>query len=91
MACGGGLVERFRVTENLITFEEMERKMLEESEVLEKEGIIDQGTAQRHFTRKMFNLLLDTILYLGAPRKEEVEFYTVPQNIVDNLRWAPKK
>jgi len=90
MACGNGLVDGFRRTESLVAFDVLAKHLLAEQKLLEQEQIIPSGTAQDSFIRAMTDLLESTVMYLGYPPKEDVEFFSLPQGLVENLHWAPR-
>lgn len=90
-ACGQGVVDVYRREESLVPFEEVSRQVMADQIQLEKDGIIAPGSARDRFVRDMTDLLRRAIMYLGWPPKEKVEFFSLPDGIVDNLHWTPRR
>lgn len=90
VACGQGLVDVFRAEERLVAFDDVVKAVLAEQRMLEQERIIPPGSTEKRFVREMTDLLGRSVMYLGYPPKENVEFFSLPQIIVDNLNWVPR-
>ena len=91
MACCPELIEIYRTSESLISFDDVTKNILREQEISEKMKIIPSGTAVDRSVRLIRWLLDDAIRLLGCPPKENVEFFSLPKNIVEKLHWVPRQ
>lgn len=91
MACDQELLNSLRVSESLIFFDVIFENIVRQQDEYERTGIIHPGTATEHTIKEIRSLLSEALLLLGLPPKENVEFFSLPKNIVENLYWIPRK
>ena len=91
IACCPELIEIYRTSESLISFDEVTKNILREQEESERMKIIPPGTAVDHSVRLLRYLLADAIRFLGCPPKEDVEFFSLPNRIIEELHWIPRQ
>ncbi|MCL4382643.1 MAG: hypothetical protein M1575_01045 [Patescibacteria group bacterium] len=91
LACGQELIERLRFSESLISFDTVAENILKQQEEAERMKIVPPGTVPDHFARQIKGLLEDALRLLDLPPKENVDFFSLPQDIVETLHWTPRQ
>ncbi len=91
MACGEEMISSLRASESLIIFDDVTKNILKQQGEAERMKLIPQGTATDHAVRQIKGLLENALLLLGLPPKENVEFFSLPKDIVENLHWTPRQ
>jgi hypothetical protein len=91
MACDQEFLNSLRISESLTFFDDVYENIAKQQEQFERTGIFPPGTAADHSIKQLYDLLTEIILLLDFPLKENVEFFSLPKNIVENLRWIPRQ
>lgn len=91
LACGQELIDSFRFSESLISFDQVAQNILRQQEEAERMKLVPPGTATDHFARQIKGLLEDALRLLDLPPKEDVDFFSLPQDIVETLHWTPRQ
>jgi hypothetical protein len=91
MACDQEFLDSLRTSESLTFFDDVFENIAMKQEEFERTGIFPPGTAADHSVKQLYDLLTEVILLLDFPLKENVEFFSLPKKIVENLHWIPRK
>jgi hypothetical protein len=86
MAVGDEMLELWRSQERLVGFDTVAQAMLDKA-VDEVRILGGDRTFHEVYARRMAFKLSDAALMLGRPPKDQVDFHTLPQSIVDELNW----
>lgn len=91
MACDHEFLDSLRTSESLTFFDVVFENIVKEQEKSEKMGIIPQNSATEHSIKQLMGLLEEALVLLGLPPKENIEFFSLPNNIVEKLHWIPRE
>jgi len=89
-SCNEEGINQLRYEESLISFSSLEETLRTRAKAREGLHLLPPGSAESYVNKTIREIIIGAAVFLGNPPRDKINFFTVPDKILDKFDWVFK-